>query len=244
MKKYEVILARCLVESDQRAFGARFMNPGNSDVRILKGTVIALFELESGVETSRTLLHTHVVASEDILPSHLQDMFKSNHDGLNNEEREELRKRLIKKQDDFARPSEVGRCKLGTHKIKLTDDKSLKEAPRRTLLFKRSVLEVEIKKLEEWGLIDKSDSPYSAQTMLVRKKDGTWRMCVDYSKLNAKTVKDAYPLPRIEDNIDSLAGACWFSTTDCDMAYHQIALEDSDKIKTAFTTPTVGMYHY
>jgi hypothetical protein len=75
---------------------------------------------------------------------------------------------------------------------------------------------------------------------MVRKKDNTWRMCVDYRKLNNKTVKDAYPIPRIQDNLDSFVGAKWFSSLDCNMAYHQISLEESDKPKTGFATPTGG----
>ena len=70
-------------------------------------------------------------------------------------------------------------------------------------------------RLEKEGFIEKSDSPWSAQTVLVKKKDGTWRMCVDYRRLNDKTVKDAYPIPRIDDNLDALSGAKWFTTLDC-----------------------------
>ena len=80
--------------------------------------------------------------------------------------------------------------------------------------------------------------------MLVRKKDNSWRMCVDFRKLNSKTVKDAYPIPRIQDNLDSLNGAQWFSSLDCGMAYHQIPLEVSDRPKTAFATPRGGLYQY
>ena len=80
--------------------------------------------------------------------------------------------------------------------------------------------------------------------MLVRKKDNSLRMCVDFRKLNSKTVKDAYPIPRIQDNLDSLNGAQWFSSLDCGMAYHQIPLEVSDRPKTAFATPRGGLYQY
>ena len=95
-------------------------------------------------------------------------------------------------------------------------------------------------RLEKGGFIEKSDSPWSAQTVLVKKKDGTWRMCVDYRRLNDKTVKDAYPIPRINDNLDALSGAKWFTTLDCNMAYHQVPLDESDKPKTAFATPMGG----
>ena len=71
--------------------------------------------------------------------------------------------------------------------------------------------------MEERGLIEKSISPWSAQTVLVWKKDGSWRMCFDYRKLNEKTIKDAYPIPRINDNLDALSGSDWFASLDCHM---------------------------
>ena len=69
-------------------------------------------------------------------------------------------------------------------------------------------------------------------------------MCVDYRKLNKKTIKDAYPIPRINDNLDALSGSDWFTSLDCDMAYHQIPVAEEDKEKTAFATPRGGLYQY
>ena len=59
-----------------------------------------------------------------------------------------------------------------------------------------------------------------------------------------KTVKDAYPIPRIDDNLDALSGAKWFTTVECNMAYHQVPLEEKDKPKTAFATPMGGLYQF
>ena len=72
--------------------------------------------------------------------------------------------------------------------------------------------------------------------VLTKKKDGTTRFCVDYRKLNELTVKDAYPLPRIDDSLDHLSGAHWFSTLDLYSGYWQVELEPEDKPKTAFVT--------
>ena len=107
-------------------------------------------------------------------------------------------------------------------------------------MFKRDVIDAEVENLKTQGLIEKSDSPWSSQLVFVRKKDNPWRMCEDYPKLNAKTVKDAYPIPRIQDNLDSLNGAQWFTSLDCGMAYHQIPLEERDRPKTAFAIPRCG----
>ena len=63
------------------------------------------------------------------------------------------------------------------------------------------------------------------------EKDGSWRMCVDYRKMNEKTIKDAYPLTRIDENLDTLDGADWYTSLDLDMAYHQVPITDEDKEK-------------
>lgn len=76
------------------------------------------------------------------------------------------------------------------------------------------------------------------------EKDGSWRMCVDYRKMNEKTIKDAYPLTRIDENLDTLDGADWYTSLDLDMAYHQVPITDEDKEKTAFATPRGGLYQF
>ena len=171
-------------------------------------------------------------------------MFEQGCQNLSKEQTAKFKHFILQHQDNFAKPGEVGQTNFGSHKIKLKDETPIKDAPRRIPIFKRDILDEEVKKLEEKGLIEKSNSPWSAQTVLVRKKDGSWRMCVDYRKLNEKTIKDAYPIPRINDNLDALSGSDWFTRLDCDMAYHQVPGAEEDKKKTAFATPRGGLYQY
>ena len=77
----------------------------------------------------------------------------------------------------------------------------------------------------------------------MRKKDGSWRLCFDFRKLNSVTHRDAYPLPRIDATLDSLAGAKFFTTLDLASGYWQVELEEEDKEKTAFTTPQ-GLFKF
>lgn len=79
--------------------------------------------------------------------------------------------------------------------------------------------------------------------MLVRKPDESLRLCVDYRKLNSKTRCDAFPLPRIDESLDALSGAAFFSTIDLASGYHQVVMHEKDRDKTAFTTP-FGLYEY
>ncbi len=95
----------------------------------------------------------------------------------------------------------------------------------------------------EKGIIRESCSPWAAPIVLVRKKTGAWRFCVDYRRLNQVTKKDAFPLPRIEDSLTSLTQAAWYSTLDLASGYWQVQVEEGDREKTAFTTP-FGLFEW
>lgn len=93
------------------------------------------------------------------------------------------------------------------------------------------------------GVVKESSSPWAAPVVLARKKDGSWRFCVDYRKLNAVTHKDSFPLPRIEESLASLSKAEWYSTLDLASGYWQVEVDPADQEKTAFTTP-FGLYQF
>ena len=99
-----------------------------------------------------------------------------------------------------------------------------------------------LREMYECGAIRPSDSPYSSPVVLVRKKDGSLRFCIDLRRINARTPADAYPVPRIEETLDALGGSRWFSALDLKSGYWQVPLAEEDKQKTAFSISGLGFW--
>ena len=116
-------------------------------------------------------------------------------------------------------------------------------APYRMSPVELSDLKKQLEELLEKQFVRPSVSPWGALVLLVKKKDGTMRLCVDYCQLNKVTIKNRYPLPRIDDLMDQLVGACVFSKIDLRSGYHQIRVKPEDVPKTAFRT-RYGHYEY
>jgi hypothetical protein len=112
----------------------------------------------------------------------------------------------------------------------------ISKAPYRMALSELKELKKQLQKLLDKGFIHPSISPWKAPVLFVKKKDGSMRMCIDYRKLNKVTIKNRYPLPRIDDLLDQLQGARVFSKVDLRSGYHQVRVKEEDIPKTAFRT--------
>ena len=129
------------------------------------------------------------------------------------------------------------------HDINTGDRSPIRCAPRRMSPQKMKKEEQCVTEMLTGGQIEASDSPWSSPVVLVTKKDGSTRFCVDYRQLNDATIKDAYPLPRIDDTLDMLAEKQWFSTLDLASGYWQVSLSREARAKTAFATHS-GLFQF
>ncbi|KAJ0574579.1 putative nucleotidyltransferase, Ribonuclease H [Helianthus annuus] len=114
--------------------------------------------------------------------------------------------------------------------------KPVAKAPYRLAPTEMKELMTQLQELLDKGFIKPSVSPWGAPVLFVKKKDGSMRMCIDYRELNKLTVKNRYPLPRIDDLFDQLQGASWFSKIDLRSGYHQLRVREEDVLKTTFRT--------
>ncbi|KAJ1702159.1 hypothetical protein LUZ63_001938 [Rhynchospora breviuscula] len=146
--------------------------------------------------------------------------------------------------DVFQEPSSLPPSRPIDHQIPLLPgSKPINLRPYRFSHYQKLEIEKIIEELLHQSFIQPSTSPYSSPIILVKKKDGSWRLCVDYRQLNNQTVKNKYPIPIIDDLLDELKGAKFFSKLDLRSGYHQIRMHPSDIPKTAFRTHD-GLYEY
>ena len=236
-----LILARTLVTIPSEVVPIRILNP-NKEKRVVRaGTTAAMV---TPIEREVPVVDERRSQSSSVLPRHLVDLYGRSKENLNPSDHEELRKCLIEFEDVFSRgETDIGHTDLVMHGIDTGNARPVKQRPRRHPVCNQQEIDRQIKDLKSRGLIEPSDSPWAANVVLVKKKDGSKRLCIDYRGLNAVTIKDAYPVPRIDDTLDALEGAKWFSTLDLASGYWQVALDEEARQKSSFVVRG-GLYRW
>ena len=197
------------------------------------------------VEETQAIQHigsreTEIHTEEGALPQHLIDVLE-----LTTHQRARAATLLAKHVRTFPAPGTpiTGRTEAVMHDIDTGSTRPIRCNPRKLSPKKIKIQQELVDKMLEEGQIEHSVSAWSAPTVLVTKKDGTTRFCVDYRRLNNSTKKDAFPLPRIDDSLNSLSGQWWFLTLDLASGYWQVRLSEDAKPKTAFATHS-GLFQF
>ena len=237
-------LARTIVNPENENVIVSVVNLSDQAIKINQQSVLGKLDEVDTVFSGDTHFK-ETSKDEKVLPKHLQMLLESASPKLTPAEKEKMKCLLVQHQDIFMSPDGIlGQTDLVEHKIETENHKPIKIPPRRIPIYKRGQVDEELDKMLNQGTVEPSYSPWSAPICLVKKKDGSCRFCIDYRKLNAITVKDAYPLPRIDDTLDLLSESRWFSTLDLASGSWQIKMSETDKKKTAFVTPHRGLYHF
>uniref|UniRef100_A0A8C5LMT5 ribonuclease H n=1 Tax=Leptobrachium leishanense TaxID=445787 RepID=A0A8C5LMT5_9ANUR len=163
---------------------------------------------------------------------------------ISSEWKKRLQSQVLKWRELFSKDEfDVGLAKSTEHCIRLQEDKPFRERSRRVPLGDLDDLREQLNELQRTKVIQESRSPYASPIVMVRKKNGSVRLCIDYRTLNRRTIPDQYATPRIEDALQCLSGAKWFSVLDLRSGYHQIPMHPEDKEKTAFICP-LGFFEF
>ena len=238
-----VLVARALVAPQRQAVPVRIINTDLTPVTLYKNIKIATAEpindlsicaAASGNDTQQrqgepttqiTLSHTLpndiTQAQEDkflALLSHYSDIMADS-------------------------PNKLGRTGVLQHHIDTGTAAPIRQQARRVPLPSRETIHTLLQDMLSRDIISPSKSPWASPIVLVGKKDGSTRFCVDYRKINEVTRKDAYPLPRVDDSLDTLAGSRWFSTIDLKSGYWQVEVAPEHRQKTAFCTQE-GLFEF
>ncbi|UYV64716.1 hypothetical protein LAZ67_3001742, partial [Cordylochernes scorpioides] len=223
-------LARSLINVINRETHIWITNPYPRPLKIMKNQTLAFGSSPAKINVSR----------EREVEENKEPRFQIN-ENLSSNEQKKLKQVLERYSDLFS--SRLGRTNLAKHRIDTEDAKPIKHKPYRVSAKERDIIKEQIDEMLTEGIIRPSSSPWSFPVILVKKRDGKYRFCVDYRKLNNVTVKDVYPIPRIDEVMDTLQGSTHFSAIDLRSGYWQVEVEERDKEKTAFTTAH-GLYEF
>ncbi|KAJ8008876.1 hypothetical protein DPEC_G00082990 [Dallia pectoralis] len=244
VEKHHVLVARVVVQA-QRSTNVpiRIFNPGALPVTLKRGVVAGILQpatVLKKMDPEPFLAPPGFEPTDSAcasLPSHLQVLYNDSCGGLSGGDQESLARLLRSYSDVFSSgPTDLGRTGLVQHDILTTPGPTVKQQPRRMARDKQTAADQQVQQSLETGVARPSNSSWAAPIIMVKKKDETLRLCVDYRPLNERTIKDAYPLPRIQDTLDTLSTARYFSTLDLTSGYWQVEMTPRARKAAAFCT--------
>ena len=182
--------------------------------------------------------------NEESVPEYIQKLVDGVDDSIPESACLALEAILMNHADVFSQDeNDLGKTDIIMHHIDTGDARPVRQPLRRFAPVHVEAISEHVDSMLKQGTIEPASSPWASNIVLVKKKDGSYRCCIDYRQLNSVTKKDVYPLPRIDDCLDAMSSATLFSTFDLRSSYHQVQVAPQDRDKTTFICPR-GMYRY
>lgn len=244
-----LLLSPALVRVTSGTVYIPVVNVGTADSVLYPRTQLGQVDMASVVSLPNNIVEVRSITASPARSSTAEMTIEDKIRGLDlsalpDSEQVEVRSLLLRYSSVFAAyEGDLGCTSLISHEIPLLNPAPVRQRYRRIPPSDYEAVKAHINQLLETQVIRESSSPFASPIVLVKKKDGSLRMCVNYRQLNANTRKDAFPLPRIEESLDMLSGAKWFSTMDLARGYNQVAVSEADRAKTAFCTP-FGLFEW
>ncbi len=179
------------------------------------------------------------------LPEYLEDLYERSAQSIEEmKDKITLRKALNENREVFSKHSDdIGRTHVIEHRIETGDHPPIRQKLRRQGLAREKLIEDCVQNLKRRGLVEDSESDWASIPVVCAKPDGTARFCVSYKGVNSLAKPQVYPMPKLDDCLDSLYGKRYYCSLDLQQAYWQVPLRESDKEKTAFLTKS-GLYQW
>jgi len=241
------LIARAVVQPSDNKVIVQVLNAQKHPITLHRKSTIAQIQLINAVCVAATDTPGCPQANTPVTPEKQQFLWQmalQSQGTLSEDETSVFFELLLKFADIFACSDDaLGRTSILQHSINTEASPPIRQPVRRVPPNKKQEVGQLLEQMLKKDVIQPSSSPWAAPIVLVQKKDGSTRFCVDYRKLNSVTRKDAYPLPQITDTLDTLHGSKWFSTLDLASGYWQVEVDQLDRHKTAFCTPH-GLYEF
>jgi len=187
--------------------------------------------------TAEVLVPGSSSPSSEAKPDHISSLLRNLPTDLTSEQKDRTEQFVRSHTNVFSRSEyDIGHTSIIPHRIDIGDSSPHFEQLRRHPMAQLPVFDEHIQHMLEHDVIEPAASPWCSNVVMVRKQDGTMRLCIDYRKLNCLTVKDKFPLPKIDTCLDTLNGREFFSTCDLRWGYWQTEIDECDHDKTAFVT--------
>ena len=238
LKNLPVRATRALVNPVTMTVPVRLLNLSSDTTTVFKGTKVATVE---ECDTAPIIRAMNVSTEAEKIPrvseskrQLLEQLIDRGAANLEIDHKEQIAQLMFEFADVFAEDGKLGRTSKIKHSIHTDEAQPICQPVRRIPLCQRQEMQDLLTEMKAKDMIQPLQSPWVSPVVLVQKKDGSTRFCINYRKLNSVTRKDAYPIPRIDDTLDTLAGSQWFSTLDMVSGYWQVEVGMEDRGKTAF----------
>jgi hypothetical protein len=211
-----------------------YLRAGQEIARADVVTEVGFFDA-TDENTKRKYIDENALKTEGQVPDFIEKLLEKIHPSVSETIVNGLKKLLIDYQDVFSKSElDLGCTTVVQHRIDTGGAPPFRQQLRRFPPAHVQAISEHVDNMIQQGVIEPACSPYASNLVLVKKKDQSYRCCVDYRQLNSSTRKDAYPLPRIDVCLDAMADARWFSTFELRSSYHQVQVAEEDMDKTAF----------